>query len=619
MSVRPGIEGTPHRGRPHQGRQHQGRHHQSASQDGAGRRATPVDKPVLLVSAAVVVGLCLLGALAPESLAAGSGQVLSWITSNLGWAFVISATGFVVLALVLAFSRLGRIRLGRDDERPQHTRTSWIAMMFSAGMGIGLMFYGVTEPVTHLMTPPEGDVPPGSEQAASEAMSYTLFHWGLHPWAIYAVVGLALAYSTYRKGRPGGFSAAFAPLLRGPRAAGTARVIDVLAIFATIFGSAVSLGLGAAQINGGLSTVFGAGSGTGWQVGIIVVLTVCFVVSAVSGIDRGIKYLSNTNMVLAGLLLLFLFVVGPTVFILNMGPNALGGYLNALPSMSVRTGVFGGTEWLSGWTIFYWAWWVSWTPFVGAFLAKISRGRTIREFVVGVMLVPTTVSVVWFSVFGGTAIHEQLAGTVDLLDGSSQEEQMFSLLAQFPWAGATSVLVVVLVAIFFVSGADAASIVLGSLSSYGVDHPPRWLTAAWGAMTGVVAIVLLYAGGLTALQNLTIIAAAPFLVVMVALCVALLRDLRQESPAATATGPLPRVAAPDGAPPAGPPAAGPPTAVPPGAPAGGVVGAAGPRDVVDEPVGQPVDHGARDGRPAPVRAGAAPLAAAGGGAAPPGP
>ncbi len=290
----------------------------------------------------------------------------------------------------------------------------------------------------------------------------------------------------------------------------------------------MSLGLGAAQINGGLSQVFGAGSGTGWQVGIIAVLTLCFVVSAISGIERGVKILSNTNMVLAGVLLLFLFVVGPTVFILDLMPNAAGNYLAHLPEMSVRTGAYGGSEWLSGWTIFYWAWWISWTPFVGAFLAKISRGRTIREFVVGVMLIPTLVSLVWFSVFGGTAIHEQLTGALDVLASPDQNTQMFTLLQQFPLAGVTSVLVVVLVAIFFVSGADAASIVMASLSSHGDDEPRRWLTALWGVLTGAVAVVLLYAGGLQALQNVTIIAATPFLVVMVALCIAITKDIRSD-------------------------------------------------------------------------------------------
>ncbi|WP_432515258.1 BCCT family transporter [Kineococcus sp. SYSU DK001] len=490
----------------------------------------PVDKRTFAVAAGVVVLFLLAGAVWPTQLKAGADAVLEVVVGDFGWAFVLGATGFVVLALVLAFSRFGRIRLGRDEDRPEHSRASWIAMMFSAGMGIGLMFYGVTEPVTHLMTVPQNDAEPASQAAAREAMNYSLFHWGLHPWAIYAVVGLALAYSSYRKERAGGFSAAFAPLLHGRRGRGAARVIDVFAIFATLFGSAVSLGLGAAQMNGGLTEVFGVANSTTVKVIIIAVLTVCFVVSAISGIERGIKWLSNTNMVLALALLFFLFVVGPTVFILNLVPASAGNYLAALPQMATRTGAFGGTDWLSAWTLFYWAWWVSWTPFVGAFLAKISRGRTIREFVVGVMLVPTTVSLVWFSVLGGAAIDLQRrfvegTGGADIAGIADQESQMFTFLDQFPWSGFTSILVVVLVAIFFVSGADASSIVMGSLSSYGVDEPQKWLTALWGALMGLVAIVLFFAGGLEALQDITIIAAAPFLVIMALMAVALVKDL----------------------------------------------------------------------------------------------
>jgi glycine betaine transporter len=488
-----------------------------------------LDRPVLVVSLAAVLVLLVVGVAVPDQLTSTTSAMLTSITTNVGWAFVIGATGFVVFALVLAFSRIGTIRLGRDDERPEHSRASWIAMMFSAGMGIGLMFYGVTEPATHLMTPPEAGVEAGTDAAAAMSMNYSLFHWGLHPWAIYAVVGLALAYSSYRKGREGGFSAAFAPLLRGRRAHGAARAIDVLAIFATIFGSAVSLGLGAAQMNGGLTELFGTSSGTGVQIAIISVLTLCFVISAISGIERGVKWLSNTNMVLALALLFFLFVVGPTVYILDLIPNAAGDYLAALPGMSVRTGAFGGGDWLSGWTIFYWAWWISWTPFVGAFLAKISRGRTIREFVVGVMLVPTLVSLIWFGVFGGTAMNLTTSGALDVLGQGAQESQMFAVLQQYPLATVTSAVVVLLVAIFFVSGADAASIVMASLCSFGEDEPRRWLVALWGVLTGAVAVVLLQAGGLAALQNVTIIVATPFLVVMVLLCVALVRDLRGES------------------------------------------------------------------------------------------
>ncbi|WP_380161355.1 BCCT family transporter [Kineococcus sp. R86509] len=499
----------------------------------------PVDRKTFAVAAGVVVLFLLVGTIWPTQLKSGADAVLEVVVGDFGWAFVLGATGFVVLALVLAFSRFGRIRLGRDEDRPEHSRASWIAMMFSAGMGIGLMFYGVTEPVTHLMTVPQNDAQAGSQDAAREAMNYSLFHWGLHPWAIYAVVGLALAYSSYRKERAGGFSAAFAPLLRGKRGKGAARVIDVFAIFATLFGSAVSLGLGAAQMNGGLTEVFGIPNSTTVKAIIIAVLTVCFILSAISGIERGIKWLSNTNMVLALVLLFFLFVVGPTVFMLNLIPASAGNYLAALPTMAFRTGAFGGTDWLSAWTLFYWAWWVSWTPFVGAFLAKISKGRTIREFIVGVMLIPTAVSLVWFSVLGGAAIDLQRkfvegTGGADIAGIANQESQMFTFLQQFPWAGATSVLVVLLVAIFFVSGADASSIVMGSLSSYGVDEPQKWLVALWGGLMGLVAIVLFFAGGLEALQDITIIAAAPFLVIMVLMCVALVKDLTRD-PAVTAT------------------------------------------------------------------------------------
>ncbi|MFB9375586.1 BCCT family transporter [Kineococcus gynurae] len=494
--------------------------------------ASPIDKRTFAIAAGIVVAFLVVGAVWPGQLQEGSEAALAVVVEDFGWAFVLGATAFVALALVLAFSRFGRIRLGRDEDRPDFSRASWIAMMFSAGMGIGLMFYGVTEPVSHLMTTPEAGIEPGSQEAAREAMNYSLFHWGLHPWAIYAVVGLALAYSTYRRERVGGFSAAFAPLLKGNRGRRAARVIDIFAIFATLFGSAVSLGLGASQINGGLTTVFGVPNTTTVKVLVIAVLTLCFVVSAISGIERGIKWLSNTNMILALVLLFFLFVVGPTVFMLNLIPASAGNYLAALPTMGARTGAFGGTDWLAGWTLFYWAWWVSWTPFVGAFLAKISRGRTIREFVVGVMLIPTTVSLVWFSVLGGAAIDLQRKflsgeGGADLASLES-ETQLFTLLDAFPWSQVTSVVVVLLVAIFFISGADASSIVMASLSSYGVDEPKKWLTALWGCLMGAVAIVLFFAGGLQALQDITIIAAAPFLLIMALMCIALVKDLARD-------------------------------------------------------------------------------------------
>lgn len=364
-------------------------------------------------------------------------------------------------------------------------------------------------------------------------MATTMFHWTLHPWAIYAVVGLTIAYGVYRKGRLQLVSAAFEPLL-GKRANGPwGKVIDMLAIFATLFGSAASLGLGALQIRSGLHIVAGIGeTGNAILIGTITILTVAFVLSAVSGVARGIQWLSNINMVLALAMALFIFLVGPTMFMLNMIPTSIGSYVGDLAQMAARTGAEGEavSTWLQSWTIFYWAWWISWTPFVGMFIARISRGRTIRQFVTGVLLVPSVVSVIWFCVFGGAAIFEQQNG-VDLAGMGSQERQLFSLLGEYPIATVTSVVVMVLVAIFFVSGADAASIVMGSLSERGTIKPTRPTVIFWGVATGAVAAVMLLVGGadaLNGLQSITIIVAVPFVLVMIGLAVALVRDLRND-------------------------------------------------------------------------------------------
>uniref|UniRef100_A0A5Q5BGW6 Choline/carnitine/betaine transport n=2 Tax=unclassified Mycobacterium TaxID=2642494 RepID=A0A5Q5BGW6_MYCSS len=496
-----------------------------------------LDWVVFGVTAVIAVAFLAWGFVSTESLATASGNALTWVMDNTGWLFVLTASGFVVFVLWLALGRYGNIPLGRDDEEPEFRSVSWVAMMFSAGMGIGLMFFGVAEPLTHFATPPPGVVPQGGAEAGAEAvesaMATTLFHWTLHPWAIYAVVGLAIAYGVYRKGRLQLISAAFEPLI-GSRANGPwGKVIDMLAIFATLFGSAASLGLGALQIRSGLQIVGGIGeTGNTILIVIITALTVAFVLSAVSGVARGIQWLSNINMVLALLLALFIFVVGPTVFILNLLPTSMGSYLADLAMMSARTGAEGPDvdTWLQSWTIFYWAWWISWTPFVGMFIARISRGRTIRQFVTGVLLVPSLVSLVWFCILGGAAIDTQQGG-VDLAGEGSNEEQLFTLLAQYPIATVASIVVMVLVAIFFVSGADAASIVMGSLSERGTIKPTRGVVIFWGVTTGAVAAVMLLVGGadaLTGLQTITIIAALPFVLVMVGLAVALVKDLRND-------------------------------------------------------------------------------------------
>ncbi|WP_372460383.1 BCCT family transporter [Actinomycetospora soli] len=498
-------------------------------------KGVPVDKVVFGVGASLAVVFVLWGILSTESLSSVSSGMISGLIKGGGWLFILAATGFVVFALWLAFSKFGRIKLGEEDEQPEFRTVSWIAMMFSAGMGIGLMFYGVAEPLSFFTSPPPGSVVGGDQvESLRTAMATSLFHWTLHPWAIYAVVGLAIAYSTFRKGRRQLISQAFIPLIGEKAANGTpGRVIDIIAIFATVFGSAASLGLGALQIGGGLdATGFLPDAGNEVLVPIIIVLTAAFILSAVSGVAKGIQWLSNINMVLAGVLALFVFVVGPTVIILDLLPTAVGAYFSEFFEMVGRTEATGGApmlDWLSSWTVFYWAWWISWTPFVGMFLAKISRGRTIRQFVGGVILVPSLVSLLWFAIFGGTAITQQQAGLNPA--GADTETQLFSVLQAYPLATVTGILVMVLVAIFFVSGADAASIVTGTLSQRGTDEPKKWVVIFWGATMGLVAMVMLLVGGedaLSGLQNLTILVAAPFVIIMIALCVALTRDLNHD-------------------------------------------------------------------------------------------
>ncbi|WP_448509126.1 BCCT family transporter [Mycolicibacterium thermoresistibile] len=493
-----------------------------------------LDRVVFGVTAALAIAFLIWGFLDTESLASAAVPALNWVMDNIGWLFVLTASGFVVFVLWLALSRFGNIPLGRDDEEPEFRTISWISMMFAAGMGIGLMFFGVSEPLTHFVNPPPGTGPEGNPEAVQNAMATTLFHWTLHPWAIYAVVGLAIAYGVYRKGRLHLISAAFTPLI-GKHANGpVGKVIDILAIFATLFGSATSLGLGALQIRSGLEIVGGIGrTGNAVLIGIIAILTCAFVLSAVSGVARGIQWLSNINMVLAAVLALFIFVVGPTVFMLNLIPTSIGSYVADLAMMSARTGAEGAVvnAWLETWTIFYWAWWISWTPFVGMFIARISRGRTIRQFVTGVLVVPSVVSLVWFCVLGGSAIRvEQEGGGLTGAD-TTIEGQLFGLLENFPLTAIASVLVMFLVGIFFVTGADSASIVMGSLSERGTIEPTKRTVIFWGVATGAVAAVMLLLGGedaLTGLQTIVILASVPFVLVMLGLAVALMKDLRRD-------------------------------------------------------------------------------------------
>jgi choline/carnitine/betaine transport len=505
--------------------------------DAEERSATyPVDRPVFWISALVILAVIVFGAVFPDQFETGSSAALDWVIVNFAWLFIIAGNIFVVLAIYIAVSRYGNIKLAaRADEEPEFGTLPWISMMFAAGMGIGLMFYGVAEPLAHYFDPPpplelDPSSPYYNDQLTEGALVYSFFHWGLHPWAIYAVAGLALGYSTFRKQRGNNMSDAFAPLTAGkwwgPL---TGKAIDLLAVFATVFGTAASLGLGALQVAVGLDIVVGVPGSTQLELVVIIALTAAFVASAFSGVHRGVKWLSTTNVVLALFLIVFVFFAGPTLFILDAWPSAIGGYLTDLVGISSATGAFGGADWMGTWTIFYWAWWLSWAPFVGTFIARISRGRTIRQFVVGVLLIPSAASTLWFAILGGTALWQQNHGEdFSAAVAMGEEYSLFALLESLPLYSLLSGLSMVLVAIYFVTGADSASLVLGSLSSHGSLHPKKPLVVFWGATIGAVAAVLLLSGGLQGLKNATIIVALPFVIVMLLLCVSLMKELTQD-------------------------------------------------------------------------------------------
>ena len=503
-----------------------------------------VDFGVFLPTGAAAVALVLWGALAPDSMAVTADRTMNFVSGNFGWFFILTTNGLLVFAVYLALSRFGSIRLGHDDDRPEFRTVSWIAMMFAAGIGIGLILYGVAEPVTHLMDPPPGTAEAGTEQAARVAMNYTFLHWGLHGWSIYAVAGLALAYFGYRKGQGTLISVACRPVLGRFCDGAAGKAIDGLAVFATLFGVIPSLGLGAMQINSAMTSLWGVQSSTGVALAIVFVMATLMVLSAVTGVKRGIQVLATAAMVTSVLLAVFVFTVGPARYLANSMVESFGGYVSQLVPMSVRTGTFAQDAWIRDWTVFYWVWWIAWAPFVGSFIARISRGRTIKQFVWGVLLMPTGVSFVWFVIFGGSAIHAQVTGQADLAArvSESQASALFALLEQYPAARLVTFVVMFLVALFFVSGMDAAAVVMGILSSHGALDPPRWIVVFWSAATAAAAAMLLVAGGLEAMQQAMLVLAAPFAIVMVILCVGTMRSLRAELPkerAPTASAPPP--------------------------------------------------------------------------------
>ena len=489
-----------------------------------------VDLGVFIPAAAITLIFLIWGIVSNESLTAVTGVILDFLIGDIGWVYVLAVCSFVALCVFLAFSRYGHVRLGKDDDRPEFRTVSWISMMFAAGMGIGLLFYGVAEPISHLAAPPPGLADAKTEQAARIAMQYTFLHWGITGWAIYAIAGLALAYFGYRHGGRNLVSTACRPIL-GDRVDGPlGKSLDAAAVLATLFGLIPSLGMGALQVNGALEFLWGIPSTATFQLVFIAIVTVMFVLSATTGVGKGVQFLADLSMLVAIVIALFMVVVGPTRYIFSSLIEDFGLYIYNFWPMMLRTGTFSQDSWVQSWTIFYWAWWVSWAPFVGTFIARISKGRTIREFVLGVLLLPAAVSLIWFVIFGGTAIHLALTQGVGIVEAvqASQSSALFALLAQFPLAGTVSVAVMVLIVLWFVSGADAGAVVMGILCSRGSAHPPRLITAFWGITAAVAAAVLLLAGGLTALQQTMVVMSAPFMVVMLILTLGLLKQLRAE-------------------------------------------------------------------------------------------
>ena len=473
---------------------------------------------VTVVSAAVLVIFILLTLMFREGASEFFKAALAVITEKTGWFLILVSNVFILAAVFFAFSRFGKIRIGGKDAQPEFSTLAWFAMLLSAGMGIGLMFWSVGEPMFHFASPSPmfDNMQAETPGAAQAAMGVTYFHWGLHPWAIYAIVGLGLAFFAYNRGLPLTIRSVFYPLL-GNRIYGFwGNLIDVLSVLATLVGLATSLGLGVQQVNAGLNALFGTGISTTTQVTLIGVITGFATLSVLAGLDKGVKRLSQGNMILAAVFMLFLLTVGPTIYILGGFTQNLGYYLTIFPELSLWTETFRDTNWQGSWTVFYWAWWISWSPFVGMFIARISKGRTVKEFVLGVILIPTLLSFIWMSVFGGSALFLQTHGIADVVSAVKDDvaTAMFAMLNHFPLPELLSVTAIVLVTVFFITSSDSGSLVVDHLTSGGKLDSPTPQRVFWAIMEGVIAAVLLIGGGLTTLQTASVSTGLPFAIVL---------------------------------------------------------------------------------------------------------
>lgn len=479
---------------------------------------------VLLTGAFIILGIFF-----TDGLASIVEQIFKGIIDYFGWVYLSAALLFVGFSIYLIFSKYGHIRLGKNTDKPEFKTISWLAMLFGAGTGVGIVFWGVAEPVTHYVNPPSGEG--YTEEAANLAMQFTFFHWGIHPWAIYTVIGLALAFFQFNKKLPASVSSAFYPLLKDKIYGPIGKTIDILAVFATVFGIATSIGLGAMQISAGVTHFFDISNSVTLQLIVLFSATILFLISISTGLKRGIQYLSNTVMVLSVLMLTLVLVMGSTSEIFRVLFNTVGIYMGNFVEMSLNLTPFGDYSWTGGWTIYYWAWWIAWAPFVGMFIARISKGRTIREFVLGVLLVPSLGTFIWLSVLGGQALHiihnlgnselaERITANVDL--------SLFTFLDVLPASSLLNIVGFAVIIIYYITVADTSTYVLGMLSEEGNLNPSLKIKITWGVIQSLVAAVLLMAGGLQVFQTASIIAAFPFTIIMIIMCWSLFKGFNEE-------------------------------------------------------------------------------------------
>ncbi|QDP40340.1 glycine betaine uptake BCCT transporter [Radiobacillus deserti] len=485
--------------------------------------------PVFWISAIIITLFVVWGAIFPQALETQASLIFGFTTRNFSWFYLLSVMFFIIFLLFLAFSKYGKIRLGKDDSKPDYPFFTWIGMLFSAGFGVGLVFWGIAEPLSHFFHPPLGETRLTPE-AARLAMHYSFFHWGVHQWSVFALVGLAIAYFQFRKEENGLVSTTFNPLIGNKDKTALRQTIEILAVIATVMGVATSLGMGILQINGGMNYVFNIPNNATIQIIITVILLGLYLASSTTGLNKGIKYLSNLNLGLALLLMVVVLILGPTAFILKTLTLGIGDYIQDFIVYSLRLTPYKGGTWVRDWTVFYWAWAIAWSPFVGSFVARVSKGRTIREFVIGVLIVPPLIAIIWISIFGGSALHLDLFNGTNIAEAVDKDitSALFKTFDYFPLTGLLSVLAILLIFTFLITSADSATFVLAMLTTNGSLNPGMFVKIIWGILMAAISIVLIISSGLQGLQTASLLSALPFTAILIVMSISLFKALSKE-------------------------------------------------------------------------------------------